>query len=190
MSVPLPHSPAPAATLSLTDLTVVRQLVGVKGPKAAQWLANLGLPLPETANHWLALDDDRLIARLGLSEFLLDGPPGSLDTLAATPRTHGVYPVLRQDAAFLLCGAGAPELLAQVCSLDFATLEVTPGALALTSMAGVGVTLLPQPGDGGSRYRLWCDGSYGLYLWETLREIAEALGGDAVDAQTCTESLP
>ena len=30
------------------------------------------------------------------------------------------------------------------------------------------------------RYRIWCDGTYGAYLWDTLLEIAIELGGGAV----------
>ena len=45
-------------------------------------------------------------------------------------------------------------------------------------MVGVAVVALPSPDS----CRLWCDGSYGPYLWDTLLGIAVELGGGAVAA--------
>jgi sarcosine oxidase subunit gamma len=44
----------------------------------------------------------------------------------------------------------------------------------MTLMAGVSVLVLPQNlgGTAGAEtiYRIWCDPSFGSYLWETLAE--------------------
>ena len=32
-------------------------------------------------------------------------------------------------------------------------------------------------------FRVWCDGSYGAYLWEQLLDIARTTGGAAVGIQ-------
>ena len=56
----------------------------------------------------------------------------------------------------------------------------------LTSMVGVSVTIIKQPLQSGHPageelcYRIWCDGTYGAYLWETLLEIATDLGGGPI----------
>jgi len=50
----------------------------------------------------------------------------------------------------------------------------------MTSMAGVAITALPFQSADGLAIRLWCDGTYGTYLWHTLVEIAEELGGGPV----------
>ena len=47
-------------------------------------------------------------------------------------------------------------------------------------MAGVAVTVLHFPLDDHPCYRIWCDGTFGAYLWETLLEIATELGGGAL----------
>jgi sarcosine oxidase subunit gamma len=46
-------------------------------------------------------------------------------------------------------------------------------------MAGVSVLVLWQQTDAGLCYRIWCDSTFGPYLWETLLEIAGEMGGRA-----------
>lgn len=168
-----------AARLGVADLSYLAR-AGVKGAGAAEWLAAQGLPLPDAPNRWTTLDDGGLIARLGTTEYLIEASPAVIERLQNTPRTAKVYPVLRQDAAFALCGEHLDALLLQVCNVDFRCLERDPGQVVLTSMAGVGVTVL-RSGIGDKRlYRLWCDGTYGLYLWETLCAIAEEFGGGCI----------
>lgn len=168
-----------AAVVGIADLSHLPR-AGAKGPGAAGWLAALGLPVPQQPNSWTTLTDGGLIARLGLTEFLVDGDASITDTLMQAGRAAGVYPVLRQDASFALCGARVNELLLQTCNVDFRTLYAEPSKLILTSMAGVGVTILYTRTSTLPCHRLWCDGTYGLYLWDTLVGIAEELGGGCI----------
>jgi sarcosine oxidase subunit gamma len=50
----------------------------------------------------------------------------------------------------------------------------------MTQVAGISATVLRQTLNGEAIYRLWCDGTYGPYMWDTVLEIAEELGGGAV----------
>ena len=52
--------------------------------------------------------------------------------------------------------------------------------LAMTSIAGVSVVVLRQEVAGQSLLRLWCDGTFGVYFWETLLNIIKELGGGPV----------
>jgi sarcosine oxidase subunit gamma len=174
------------AILGLADLSQ-RARVGVKGPGAADWLAGFGLALPVHPNSWTAFGEDGLIARLGMTEYLIEGDAETLDRLARAGRQGGVYPVLRQDAAIALCGVRVNELLLQVCSIDFRTLGDDPSKVVLTSMAGVGVTVLARRFGVVSGYQIWCDGTYGIYLWETLIEIAKELGGGRIGLNALLE---
>lgn len=159
--------------LTIADHSLLPR-AGVKGPGAAAWLEALGLSLPSQPNHWLALPQGGLVARLGQSEYLIEGDAELIAKIAATPRTPGVYPVLRQDASFSLSGGEVNELFLQTCNVDFRILDADPSLLLMTSMVGVSVVVVPfaplKAGD-NAQFRLWCDGTYGLYLWETLSEI-------------------
>ncbi|MHB0973785.1 MAG: hypothetical protein ACYC0P_06035 [Thiobacillus sp.] len=144
---------------------------GVKGPGAAAWLATLDLPVPRAPNSWLPLPGG-LIARLGLTEFLVEGPEAA--KLVAPP-APGVYPVLRQDMALVLHGACLNELLLETCSVDFSALDLSARPVVLTSMVGVGVTAIPGEEAGMPCCRLWCDGTYGEWFIETLTGVAGEL---------------
>jgi len=173
------HSGKPAQAsdlLAIADYSLLPR-AGLKGPGAAEWLTALGLTLPTAPNRWLGLPQGGLIARLGQSEYLIDGNADVVAKIAATARTPGVYPVLRQDASFSLSGSRVNELLLQTCNVDFRILDADPSLLLMTSMVGVSVTVVPLKTGAFPSYRLWCDGTYGYYLWETLTEIIAELGG-------------
>jgi len=168
-----------AAVLGLADVSL-QPRAGAKGRGTADWLSGLGIPVPPVPNSWSTLPNGGLIARLGMTEFLVEGNAELVGKVMRAERTAGVYPVLRQDAAFALCGTKVNELLLQTCNVDFRTLDANPTHLVLTSMAGVGVTVLRANSGGIPSYRIWCDGTYGIYLWETLAAIANELGGGCI----------
>jgi sarcosine oxidase subunit gamma len=150
-------------------------------------LAAHGIAAPAAANSWCgAVDADDaaiFVARLGTAEFFLeDGAGGTaLRDIEPRPETHpsGVYPVLREDAAFLLSGAGSEDVLAQVCNVNFADLALEPRPVIMTSMIGVSVLVAPQAGSGGRQYRIWCDPSFGHYLQESLAAVVRDCGGNS-----------
>lgn len=156
---------------------------GIKGPGAQAWLTGLGVEIPAVANSWAQQANGALVLRLGNSEFLVEDQPGSslCQTLqAADANGAGLYKVTRYDAAVILSGREAQNLLTELCTLDLSERGLPGHALVMTQMAGISVTLLRQPLNGAGVYRIWCDGTYGPYLWETLFDIAKELGGGAV----------
>ena len=133
--------------------------------------------------------DDRgiLVARLALSEFLIEAVDGGTDEVAASAGQlmlsappGGVYPVLRQDLVMTLSGAALNALLRQICSVDFSSLLERAGSdagpVVLTSMIGVGVLAWPRRISGAASLTLWLDPSFGHYFCTTLLEVA---GGGA-----------
>lgn len=164
------------ADLILSDRSLQTARWGCKGPAAPQWLAEQGLPVPPDYNRYRELVTGGLVARLGVTEFLIEADAATLGLLhdAAMPagRVHGLYPVLRQDAALQLEGPALHTLLRQVCSVDLQARENPPDAVFLTSMVGVGVTLLWR----GEALLMWADGTMGSYLWDTLAEVARDCG--------------
>lgn len=171
-----------AAVLGIADVSLdVR--CGCKGPGTVAWLDSLEVPVPEKFNSWLPLVEGGRIARLGMTEFLIEGNAAVVDRITTTPRANGVYPVLHEDAALILGGARVNELLRQTCNVNFAALNLADRPVVLTSLVGVGVTVLPEQTAKGLIYRIWCDGTYGRYLFETLHDIAHELGGGTVSPQ-------
>jgi sarcosine oxidase subunit gamma len=171
-----------------------RHRFGLKGPSAAQWLFAHGLPVPAAPNTWvreegltdaLPAGDTLLVARLGSSEFFLEDceggvrlrnlDPGGMDSPASYPA--GVYPVLRQDAAFLLSGEGALDVLAQVCNVNFGELALESNPVIMTLMVGVAVLVVPQIMGGARQFKIWCDPTFGAYLADSVGTVVAESGG-------------
>ena len=173
---------------------------GLKGPRAAEWLEARGITLPTAPNQWTAAvpaaardaspsanantaaGDELLVARLGTSEFFLEEVAGEgrlrgLESVLVLPQT-GVYPVLREDAAFSLSGPGSYDVLAQVCNVNFADLELTSQPVIMTLMIGVAVLVVPQMVGAWPRFRIWCDPTFGPYLEESLGTVVTESGGN------------
>jgi sarcosine oxidase subunit gamma len=192
-----------------------RELLGLKGPRAAQWLAAQGIDVPGTPNTWThsaeAAAESLLVARLGAAEFFLEeAVAGStFRQIAASLQEHpsGVYPVLREDSAFLLGGEGVHDVLAQVCNVNFAALHLDSRPLIMTLMIGLAVLVVPQrlagergaagnaagergaaeqhpgaagqhPGAEARQYRIWCDPTFGPYLGQSLGGVVVECGGE------------
>jgi sarcosine oxidase subunit gamma len=159
--------------LSMVDRSFLTRF-GVKGSGAASWLESQGIAVPDRPNTWNSLPQNGIIARLGLTEFLIEDSIHShvADQLskACDDLPSKVYPVLRQDAAIAIHGHNLQELLQQTCSINFRALSLAERPVILTSMVGVSVTIIP-----GEQYRIWCDGTFGAYLWRTLRAIGEEI---------------
>ena len=161
--------------IALADLSYLRRS-GCKGPDAAAWLKQQGIPTPDRHNRWL-VHRGGVVARLGLTEYFMesglqDDWVSGLHVGSAT-----LTPVLRQDAALLLCGPRVHELLLQVCSYDFESLDLAAQEAVMTQMIGVSVLVILIARRPFSSYRLWCDPSFAHYLWTTLEGIAGELGG-------------
>lgn len=170
-----------ARVLGLADASFLPRVV-VKGPQAAEFLESQQVPIPGELFGVLPLAGGGVIARTGGSEFFLeDGVQG--DTVARVEAAldagqPGAYRVLRQDAALILSGSRAGELFRHVSSYDFLSNEET--GLVFTQVANVSCSVLPCELQGIPAFRLWTDGTFGIYIWHTLLEVARELGGDAV----------
>jgi sarcosine oxidase subunit gamma len=170
-------------TIGLADLSHLKRC-GLKGPGAEAWLKSMGIAPPDGINQWAPLGGCGFVARLATSEFLIEDNIGQdyADRVRAqlSRGVTGVIPVLRQDAEIVLAGPRVNELLLQTCSINFAALDVIARPIVMTSMIGVSVLVIPGRPRGVPFYRIWCDGTYAVYLWAHLLEIAAELGGGAV----------
>ena len=168
-----------AKTLALADASFLPRIV-LKGPGSATYLQSCGIAVPDSILKVAALENGGLIARTGGSEFFLeDGPEGKVtDGIGIPSYGPGVYPVLRQDASLIISGSRAGELFRHVSSYDFLT--DPHHDLVFTPIAGVSCSVLRTELNGIPVFRLWTDGTFGLYIWHTLLEVATELGGGAV----------
>ena len=153
---------------------------GLKGPQAPQWLQGFGIEVPAAPNTWSR--SALFVARLGTGEFFIEDEAGGVTLRGMIPgpdaNPPGVYPVLREDAAFLLSGEGALEVLAQICNIDFSTLALAPRPVVMTSMIGVSVLVVPAEAADGRCFRIWCDPTFGRYFEETVGHIVIECGGN------------
>jgi sarcosine oxidase, subunit gamma len=168
--------------LGVADVSCLSRY-GVKGPNATQWLVGHGISIPTNNNAWTLSEQKTLVLRLGSSEYLIEDQLGGsacskLET--DTARIASVYKVPRADAAFIVSGSEALNLFSEVCSLDLRVKSFAAKEVIMTQVAEISATIIRQTLNGETIYRIWCDGTYGAYMWEVLLEIAHELGGGAV----------
>jgi sarcosine oxidase subunit gamma len=168
-------------TVALCDCSALPKF-GLKGKDAPAWLETQGITVPEDIYDTAALDDGGLIVRFAGNEFMLESGLAA-ETIpnlqvAAESLPHGLHRVEHQEATFVLAGDRVSAVMSQTCGINFK--EAQNGKLILTRVAGVSAGIIPQQLDGRTSYRLWVDYSLAPYLWETLLEIAQELGGRAV----------
>ena len=168
--------------LGVADVSCLARYA-VKGPNATQWLVERGIAIPAKPNAWAIDEQKTLVLRLGGSEFLIEDQLGGFvcNKLASdTKRVAGVYQISRADAAFVVSGSEVLNLFSELCSLDLREKSFADNHLMMTQIAGISATVINQTINGEQVYRIWCDGTYGAYMWEVLMEIATELGGGAV----------
>ena len=163
-----------------------RDRLGLKGPRAAEWLTAQGVVVPTEPNTWThsahtSTSDGLLVARLGTGEFFLEdivaGTTLGQMASALDGSPSGVYPVLREDWAFDLGGEGVHDALAQVCNVNFSALSLRSNPVVMTLMIGVAVLVVPQGVPAERQYRIWCDPTFGPYLGESLGAVVIECGG-------------
>jgi sarcosine oxidase subunit gamma len=181
-------------TLALCDVTALPRL-GLKGPGAEALLQANGITPPPAIYDHRPLDGDGLLIRLGAAEFFLEeGISGNVVGKLANIQAANIqgqagrfcHCLSRQDAGMILAGPEAFEVLAQTCGYNFRSPECD---VVASRVAGVSCLLYQEKREGRPLFRIWCDGSYGAYLWETLLGIVRELGGDCVGL-ACLFALP
>ena len=85
---------------------------------------------------------------------------------------------MERHAGVYLSEAAKSFTLPNIISYDF--VNEPHHDLVFTPIAGVSCSVLRQTINGIPAFRLWTDGTYGLYIWHTLLEVAQELGGGAV----------
>ena len=98
----------------------------------------------------------------------LDGLDSS-DFVTAVDWTHG-------RALFRVTGDAAPRMLEKVCSLDWSDPMMPDGAVASASVAKVTCDIARNDVDGAPSYLVFCDRSFGQYLFDALIDAGDEFG--------------
>ena len=98
----------------------------------------------------------------------LDGLDSS-DFVTALDWTHG-------RALFRITGDSAPRMLEKVCSLDWSDPMTPDGAVVSASVAKVTCDIARNDVDGTPSYLVFCDRSFGQYLFEALIDAGDEFG--------------
>ena len=178
-------------SLGLCDLSSF-QKIGVKGPGAIDWLEQQGCTIPNNIYESSAHADGSLVARIATDEFFVESViRGSLvATLSAnlnSPQADGVFRVEHQEVTLLLTGQRATEVFAQTCGIDFRGVALR--RVIYSRVAGVSCGIYPDSVHDVAVFRIWVDYSFAEYLWETLVEIVEELGGSVIGAASVYPEL-
>ncbi len=183
-----------AKALGLCDLSALTKL-GLKGRGAADVLRSAGITPPPNRYDTASLQDGGLIIRTDTNEFLLEeGVTGStvaklLRELRQSPKADPLL-VERTDAAFVLTGSRANEVLRQTCGMNFSDTTAAPlNRLVMSRIAAVSCAILPTLDGPTPRFRLWLDPSFAISLWESLEEIVHDLGGHVVGAAATATNI-
>ena len=168
---------AESGHLTLTDSSatvkwLVRAAAG--GAVAARLDASFGssrvaqggaLVLGSRPGEWIVLGAAGTVAEAVAG---LEGLDPS-DFVSALDWTHG-------RALFRVTGQDAPRMLEKVCSLDWSE-EMTPdGAVASASVAKVTCDIARNDVDGTASYLVFCDRSFGQYLFDALIDAGDEFG--------------
>lgn len=170
---------AASSLIALSDLTGV-PVIRIQGQADRVLQAQFG-QIPAKIGDLVEVDDG-LLARLTPTEFYLFGraaeaglPSASdLDQMLtgsnlfahATDFTHG-------KAVLRLTGYPAPDLLSNICGLDFHDTVFADRRVAQTSAAKI-KTLIARYDEGAPTYFLHVDRPLAQYFWETVWDAGQA----------------
>jgi len=157
----------------LGDLTHLTEKLGIKGPRAVDWLESQGLQIPSHTYETIRIGSEGLGARIGADEVLLEFPISVAGLTALRKELdagpEGVWRVEHQEATLMLFGPRAGGVLAQTCGVDFS--QIPPDQLIYTRLAVASCAVVRESSWETAVYRLWVDASLAEYLWEELSQI-------------------
>ena len=169
----------------LIDLSLIPRC-GVRGPGAAAWLAQQGLPHPSQANRSESNELGQYVLRLGLTEhWVLANPlqPKDYAFEISGPRCHPTY-CEDSRAWFAITGDHRAQVMAKLCGVDLRREAFEPGAVVQTSLARVNVVVAHQLVNGHEVFSIFSDSASAEYLWTALLDAIDEFGGAWMSVET------
>ena len=171
------YETAPGGSLMLSDASATTKWLvrgGSDGAAADRLAVPFGsshpteggaLVLGSRPGEWIILGTAGAVAEVVSGLEGLD----SSDFVSALDWTHG-------RALFRINGADAPRMLEKVCSLDWSDPMTPDGAVASASVAKVTCDIARNDMDGTPSYLIFCDRSFGQYLFDALIDAGDEFG--------------
>ncbi len=166
-----------AGDLTLSDESAVTKwlvLAGAEGPTADLLDARFGtsrltpdgaLVLGSRPGEWIVVGTP---SEVGAAVAGLDGPEEQ-EFCSALDWTHG-------RAMFRVTGSSAPRMLEKVCGIDWSDHMTPDGAVVSASVALVTCDIARNDRDGVRSYLIFCDRSFGQYLFDALIDAGNEFG--------------
>jgi heterotetrameric sarcosine oxidase gamma subunit len=163
---------ADRAALTLTDRTPLTKLQ-FRAPIGGRAARLLGVPFGRAARDAAGT----LVVGSGPGEWLLLGPPGRAEVLAAgleeiigqAPDEPATWVDLTHGRALMsINGIPAARVLGQLCGVDLSGDIVPPGAAFRSSVAALATDVIRDDRDGVPGYLLHCERSSGQYLFDAV----------------------
>ena len=123
------------------------------------------LVLGSRPSEWIVVGATEAVAEVVAG---LDGLNSS-EFVSALDWTHG-------RALFRVTGQGVRRMLEKVCSLDWSDPMMPDGAVASASVAKVTCDITRNDVDGTRSYLIFCDRSFGQYLFDALIDAGDEFG--------------
>ena len=160
-------SDASAATKWLVRAETAGAVAGRLGPSfgSSRLAAGGALVLGSRPGEWIVVGAAGAVAEVVAG---LDGL-GAAEFVTALDWTHG-------RALFRVTGQDAPRMLEKVCSLDWSDPMTPDGAVASASVAKVTCDIARDDVDGAPSYLIFCDRSFGQYLFDALIDAGDEFG--------------
>ncbi|RXJ70456.1 hypothetical protein CS022_23245 [Veronia nyctiphanis] len=168
------------SSLVFSDATTSNR-IGFRGTKAAAFLQQHNISLPDMTNHAIQMSNGLLVLRLSHTEFwLVDHSNLNTTTLSdlekASDDTSNVTRLYCQHgvAMFVLSGTACPQMFAKVCAVDLQLDAFGRGSIAQTSVARVSsiVVRVPTADEQETCFYIFSDISSAGYLWHALDDAA------------------
>ena len=168
------YETAPGGSLMLSDASATTKWL-VRGEADGAAADRLGvsfgssrsagggaLVLGSRPGEWIVLGTAAAVAEVVSG---LDGLDSS-EFVSALDWSHG-------RALFRVTGPDAPRMLEKVCSLDWSDPMTPDGAVASASVAKVTCDIARNDVDGTPSYLIFCDRSFGQYLFDALIDAGD-----------------
>lgn len=168
------------ADVRVVDCTPWVKVLVCASPDVSQ-PAGVTVPFGKAARD----SDGILVVGFAPGRWLLLAPGGPaadvVDRAARAERADGGRPVSILDvshayALVSVTGVATASMLAKVCAVDLRDRATPDGAVFRSDVAGVVVGVARADRGGEPSYLLWCDRSYGQYLWDVLLDAGAEFG--------------